>query len=276
MKYCNKCGTSLKDDECHFSECGAVHNTKESDSLPIIDDDYSDPAKNTIENIEKRVAKYYNDTYLSAERSGKYVVLHHETTVSGDVCNVVVRYQDNDNSNAYTSVADISVNMLTGDCSVHNKVINRKERRTTAHKFICLIAVLVLLNIVFVPFLSDEDGLIVEDGGRVHAHSFADMTERLSDDYSSDDEIPIDGLYYIGGSICTLFIFFSALGKISVYCTVGSAGGIILSLYLFYQIYLGTTRWYIGLQDAHLTFGFYISCIGFLSMFIASIYKKQE
>lgn len=88
--------------------------------------------------------------------------------------------------------------------------------------------------------------------------------------------VPIDGLYYFGGLACALFIFISALGKSSGACTFGSLVGIGLSLYVFYQIYLGTTRWYVGLHDAQLTFGYYISCIGFFAMFIASLSKEQE
>ena len=240
--------------------------------------DCSDSGRVAIERIEKRVANYYNDTYLSAGKSGRYVVLPHETTVSGDLCNVIVRYQasgDSDAGEQDICIADVSVNIITGDCNIHSRTKKEKTKRTTAHKFICITALLILLNILFIPFLSDEDGLFVEDGGRVHAHSFVDMAERLGDGDSSDD-VPIDGLYYLGCSICALVIFASALGKISVYCTVGAAGGIALSLYIFYQIYLGTERWYIGLQDAHLTFGYYISCIGFISLFIASLYQKQE
>lgn len=160
---------------------------------------------------------------------------------------------------------------------IPNRFGHTEERiNTMKYRIIWIIALLVILNIVLIPFLSDEEGLIVGEGERVRAHSFADMLENLSDGHSSGDEIPIDGLYYLGGLVCALFIFVSALGKSAGACTFGSAGGIILSLYLFYQFYLGTTRWYIGLSDAHLTFGYYISCVGFISMFVASLYKKHE
>lgn len=279
MKYCDKCGTSLKDDNSYCTKCGADFNTKESDSLHILDADYSDPVENTIENIEKRVAKYYNDTYLSAGKSGKYFVLHHETTVSGEACNVIVRYQDNkdsDNSSVSISVADVSVNIITGDCTVHSKPPKKTVKRTGSHVFICIIAVLVMLNIVCIPFLCNKYWSIGNKDINQDAQSFSDMIEDLSDGYSSNDDVPIDGLYYFGGLACALFVFISALGKSSGACTFGSLAGIGLLLYLFYQIYLGTTRWYVGLHDAQLTFGYYISCGGFISILIASLYKKQE
>ena len=277
MKYCEKCGTPLKDDDCDCSECDAAHNTKESNSLHILDNDYSDPAENAIENIEKRVAKYYNDTYLSAGKSGKYVVLHHETTVSGDLCNVIVRYQNNkdsDNSSAHTSVADVSVNMITGDCTIHSKPAKKIVKRTGAHMFICIAAIIVMLNIVCIPFLCNKYWSISEDIHQ-YAQSFLDTIEDLSDGYSSNDDVPIDGLYYFGGLACALFILISALGKSSGACKFGSLVGIGLSLYIFYQIYLGTTTWYVGLHDAQLTFGYYISCVGFISMLIASLHREQ-
>lgn len=237
-----------------------------------------DSDSDIIERIENRVANYYNDTYLSADKSGKYVVLHDETTVSGDLCNVIVRYHasgDSDVGEQGAYIADVSVNIITGDCDIHSIPKREEPKRTTACKVKCITAVLILLNILFIPFLSDEDGLFVENGERVRAHSFADMAESLSEGNSSDD-IPIDGLYYIGCSLCALVIFVSALGNLSEYCTVGAAVGTALSMYIYYQIYLGKTRWYIGLQDAHLTFGYYISCIGFIVILITSLHQKHE
>lgn len=235
----------------------------------------SDLSKDTIESIEKRIANYYNDNYLGIGRSGKYVVLHHETTVSGDLCNVVVRYSDNEDSNVYTSVAHVSVNMVTGDCIIHSKPTKKIAKRTGAHVFISIIAVLLMLNLVCIPFLCNKYWSIGNKDINHYAQSFSDMIEDLKDNYSSNDDVPIDVLYYLGGLVCALFIFIGALGKSSSTCTFGSLAGIGLMLYLFYQIYLGTTIWYVGLHEAHLTFGYYISCVGFISILIASLYKKQ-
>lgn len=123
----------------------------------FLDNGNSAAGKDPIENIEQRVANYYNDTYLGAVKSGKYVVLHHETTVSGDVCNVVVQYQDGEGSDGnitYTPVADVSVNMITGDCSVHSKTTKRKAKKTSVH-YLCLF---LLAGCVFlwlkVPFVA--------------------------------------------------------------------------------------------------------------------------
>lgn len=274
MKYCDMCGTSLKDDDRFCSDCGTACSTDTSDSF---DNDCSKSGKNIIENIEKRVAKYYNDTYLSAGKSGKYVVLQHETTVSGDMCNVVVRYQDNndsDNSSAYASVADVSVNVITGECTMHSRPINRISKRTGAHVFICIVAVIIMLNIFCIPFLCNEFWDIGDDHASHNARYFLTMIEDLSDGYSANASVPIDGIYYIGGLISALFIFVSAIGKNSGACVVGSLVGIGLLLYLFYQI--NSTIWYVGGNNAHLTVGFYISCVGFVSLLIASLYKEKR
>ncbi len=219
----------------------------------------SDLSKDTIESIEKRIANYYNDNYLGIGKSGKYVVLHHETTVSGDLCNVVVRYSDNEDSNVYTSVAHVSVNMVTGDCTTKKLV-----KRTGGRVFIRIIAVLLMLNLVGIPFL----------GNKFDVWSSADMIRDLKDG-SSRDDVPIDVLYYLGGLTCALFIFTGASRESTSTCTFGSLAGIGLMLYVFYQINLGTTIWYVGLHEAHLTFGYYISCVGFISILIASLYKKE-
>lgn len=146
------------------------------------------------------------------------------------------------------------------------------------YRIILIVALFVMMNIFFVPFISDENGLIVDEDERVHAISFGDMIEDMEDGYYSNDsdEIPLEGKYYFGGLICVSIILISALCKSSGACAAGSVAGIFLSLYIFYQIYLGPTKWYVGLSDAHLTVGYYISCAGFISLLVASIYKKSE
>ena len=139
-----------------------------------------------------------------------------------------------------------------------------------------IIAVLAILNLVFVPFLSDENGLIVDEGERVCAYTFMDMIDDLGDGTPSDNDIPIDGLYYILCPICALFVFYGALAKSASACTFGSVAGSIILGILFYQLYVGTTKWYIGISDAHLTFGYYISCVAFIVMLMASLSKEQE
>lgn len=144
-----------------------------------------------------------------------------------------------------------------------------------SHVFIGIIAVLVIFNIIDIPFICNEYWSISEDIDK-HAQSFLETIEDLNDGYySSNDDVPIDVLYYFGGLACALFIFICSFGKSSGACTFGSLVGIGLSLYIFYQIYLGT-GWCVGLHDAHLTFGYYITCVGFISILIASLYKEQE
>ena len=278
MKYCDMCGTSLKDEDDYCSECGAAQEANDSNSINLFNNDCSDLAESTIANIEKRVAKYYNDAYLSEGVTGKYVVLHHETTVSEDLCNVIVRYQDNkasDNGSAYTPVADVSVSMITGDCTIHSRPATKISKRTGAHLFICIIAVIMMLSFVCIPFICNDFWSFEDEQDRMQAVYFSDVIEDLSDDYSSDDDVPIHGIYYLGGMLCTLLILIGALGKNSGVCTFGSLVGIAICLYLFYQVHSGTTIWYVRGNNAHLTYGFYISCIGFVSILIASLYKEK-
>jgi len=142
------------------------------------------------------------------------------------------------------------------------------------YRIICIIAALVIFNIVCIPFVCNKYWSISNEDISQDAQSFSDMIENLREGYSSEVSVPIDGLYYFGGLACALFIFISALRKSSGACILGSTVGIGLCLYIFYQINLGTTRWYVGLHEARLTFGYYISCAGFIFMLITSSNKK--
>ncbi len=153
------------------------------------------------------------------------------------------------------------------------------EKRTEPFYLVTrIIAVLLILNIVFIPSLCNKFWSI-GDGDTSNKYSFLDMIGGIADDirrgYSySDYGLPI--LYYFGGLACALFIFVCALRERLGACTAGSLVGVGLSLFIFYQIYSGNTRYYVGLNYAHLTFGFYISCAGFISILIASLYKNRE
>lgn len=275
MRKCNICGTLLNGDDEFCFVCGTVCDAEESGSLQDSDIEKQELNENAIEKIEKQVINYYNDRYLGAEKNGNYVVLHDDTTVMGDVCNVVVKYQENENS-AYVPVADVSVYMTTGDITVHSRTVKTEQtEKSTKYITICIIAILLVLNIILIPFISDKNGLIVGKDERVHSHSFGDMIDDLTNDYTKGDEFRIDILYYIVGSIFALFILLGALGKSSGVCTFASWLGIAALVYLFYEIYL-TEGWSIGLSDAHLTIGFYLSCVGFISTLIILQCKEPE
>lgn len=71
----------------------------------------------TVEEIEKMVADYFNATYQDPSNPSKYVVFHEETSVSGNKCTVVVRFQsssDSPNTPANVLFTDVSVNMDSG------------------------------------------------------------------------------------------------------------------------------------------------------------------
>lgn len=71
----------------------------------------------SVEEIEQMVANYFNTNYQDASNPGKYVVFHGETSVTGNKCSIVVRFQSSSNSpNTAANVlfAYVSVNMETG------------------------------------------------------------------------------------------------------------------------------------------------------------------
>ena len=133
MKHCDLCDALLKDDAAYCPYCGNTYNSQKGNRLHVSDIDKCAADKNQIEHIEQQVANYYNNTYLGS-KSGKYVVLHNETTVSGNVCNIVVRYQDGKGpccNISYTPIADVAVNMITGECSIHSKTVKPVKRDMT-------------------------------------------------------------------------------------------------------------------------------------------------
>lgn len=94
----------------------------------------------TVEEIEQMVADYYNRHYQDEAYPGTYVVFHGETTVSGNTCNMVVRFQSSSSSPttaANVLVAFVSVDMRTGvmiietmDSDVEVQLFNSNEEAT--------------------------------------------------------------------------------------------------------------------------------------------------
>lgn len=140
---------------------------------------------------------------------------------------------------------------------------------------IATIAVFVIISIFVFPFLCNEYWSTYGSDPEHNTYSFGDMVEDLRDDSPIDDmQLPI--MYYIVCPICAIFVFFCALADRSGACIFGSLVGVIQVLYIYYQVYLGTTRWYLGLHAAQLTYGYYISCVGFIAMLIISLCTKRE
>lgn len=144
------------------------------------------------------------------------------------------------------------------------------------YRVLWIIALLLMLNIIFIPFLCNRFWSLETEHSREQALYFSDTIEELVDGYYSDDDVPIDILYYFVGLACALFIFICALRKSSGACILGSLVGVCVSLYLFYEIYIGSNIWYVCGNNAHLTFGYYISCVGFISMLIASLVEEKQ
>ena len=92
----------------------------------------------TVAEVEKLVADYYNEHYINEENPGKYVVFSGETTVNGDICTVVVRFQGDNATMANALVADVRVNMTTGEMFVDGALLgslfkNQNERKIVAY-----------------------------------------------------------------------------------------------------------------------------------------------
>ncbi|MBQ2857703.1 MAG: hypothetical protein IJE78_11415 [Bacteroidaceae bacterium] len=79
----------------------------------------------SVDEVEKKIAKYYTDTHLGSNETGRYVVLHDETTVDGTICNVVVRYLPNNGSSV--PVADVSMDMASGDCKINSRSVKKAK-----------------------------------------------------------------------------------------------------------------------------------------------------
>lgn len=90
----------------------------------------------TAAEVEKLVAEYYNEYYISEENPGKYVVFSGETTVSGDFCTVVVRFQGDNATAANAFVADVSVDMTTGDMYVDGKLLEAYVKDQNERKLV--------------------------------------------------------------------------------------------------------------------------------------------
>ena len=142
------------------------------------------------------------------------------------------------------------------------------------YKFIKIVTVLVMINIVFIPFICNR----FWEFGETYAHntlSFLHTIRDLSDSFI-DYSVPIHLFYYLGELACAIFILIRALAERPAACICGSLVGIGLSSFILYQVNFSDTIWYVGGNNAQLTFGFYISYAGFISMLIASLVEEKE
>ncbi len=73
----------------------------------------------SIEEIEQLVAAYYNEKMGDDTHPGTYVVFSSETAVSGNLCNVVVRFQGATAAASNIFIADVSVHMTTGEMFIN-------------------------------------------------------------------------------------------------------------------------------------------------------------
>ena len=138
-------------------------------------------------------------------------------------------------------------------------------------KPIRIIAVILILNFLYVPFLCNE--YFGKSEGN-NAWYFWDTLEDL--DERDPDVKMIDIVYYWGGLACASLILISTLLKKEKACAFWSIAGICSSLYVLYHVCSGNTIFYVGLHTAQLAFGFYVSLIGFIATLMLSLHTKQE
>lgn len=81
--------------------------------------------KYTVEAVEQKIAKYYNDTHLGTNDTGKYVVYHDDTSVDGTMCNVVVRFISDNGSSV--PIADVSMDMASGECKINSRTVKKAK-----------------------------------------------------------------------------------------------------------------------------------------------------
>lgn len=158
MKYCSTCGAELEENGRFCTSCGTECMPK-SITQNI---DCSKPGQiiYTVEEIERNVLNYYIKNYGDPQDSGNYVVLHSETTIKNDICTCVVRYLSTPNSFTNTYVADVSVNMTTGDVSIESKLLQSKNstRAISLRNTICICLVaLAILVWLFAPLIDIFD-----------------------------------------------------------------------------------------------------------------------
>lgn len=111
--------------------------------------------KYSVEEVEKKIVKYYNDTHLGACSSGQYVVIHDETTVEDTICKVVVRFQQADNQT--TPIADVSMNLFTGNCTISSRTLKKEKSDApiSGRNITCIyLTIAALLAWLFMPFVA--------------------------------------------------------------------------------------------------------------------------
>lgn len=139
MRYCEKCGAQVREEDGFCAVCDA--KSKERDQK--------------VEKIEKQVADFYNKNHLISEDSGKYIVRHEETEVFGNICRVVVRFLDDED----TPVADVSTNMKTGECSIvkRSPQCKQESEEKTGKNGLCIVLVLCAAVLwLFFPFVASD------------------------------------------------------------------------------------------------------------------------
>ena len=79
----------------------------------------------SVEEIEEMVAAYYNKNFTDPTKHGTYVVFGGETWVGNGICQVVVRFQGKTEMDANVFVADVEVDMMTGEMYAWDELIGR-------------------------------------------------------------------------------------------------------------------------------------------------------
>lgn len=150
MRICEKCGATIGDDDRFCVRCGTP--VKADAARPV---QAATAGSSTVQEIGNWVADYYNQTFKTESSNGKYVVLHQETTVSGNICKVIVRYQTGTEANgtfACHRFADVTVNMTTGEMFSQSSTPKPVKRRGRVNYVSLSLLICCLLAWCVFPF----------------------------------------------------------------------------------------------------------------------------
>lgn len=150
MKYCSHCGAQINATDRFCLNCGTPTETPAPVSTPQVSS-----APDPVYNIENAVAAYYNSTYLSPNQPGKYIVSHCDTTVVGNTCHLLVRYQNHAECMP-VPVANITADLYTGRWYISKEPTPESQPATKMN--ISIVCLLLLIGCVLIwamaPFVA--------------------------------------------------------------------------------------------------------------------------
>lgn len=220
----------------------------------------------SVDEVEQKITKYYNDSHLGSGDDERYVAFHDETTVDGTICNVVVRYLRDDGSSF--PIADVSMDMSSGECKINSRTVKKaKSNKAISTRNILSIILVIAAAFAWVaaPFIA------------ITGYQMGDQLSALAiliGDFTMIGEVYETRQFWVAvaAAICMVICFI---------CLCKKAGGAarvsalicdgIMSLILV-QVYNVSSNFLEGLAD-FIGSGFWIIFI--LMLIVAFVSEKQ-